>query len=401
MITQDNRNSQLIKPQEPPRAVSLVSRGLDLIRKSNSKIIELPQEPLAHICYWDYPTDIFVDHSNYVNLGKVGGQIIVPPNKCVHLSIDSNNRDEFLKECTILKRLRDGDIQSIFIILRSAEDVERLTFPMGLIALDILGCCWSEKEYVSESRELLTRIATLETLRSLDLWFGSVTETNVQLLKHLSLLERLDLTFNINFTSNCLETIKSLPRLRCLRLGETNVDDDGLKIIGQMSALEYLDLEETRITVKGLQQLRNLVALKDLNLDGIKLNDEKCSFLESMESLEKIDLTKTGTGNSVLATLASVPRLTTLRILGMEIDGRSLSSLSKLQNLRSLDLSGNTLGHEDISRLLLFTNLVRLNIDHSPISDSDIQRIRDAHPNWEFEIKGSTPNRNLKCQRKF
>ena len=84
------------------------------------------------------------------------------------------------------------------------------------------------------------------------------------------------------------------PQLVWLKLHNTNIADEGLSYIAQLTNLTKLDLSNTFITDKALQQLANLVNLQYLNLVGTKVTGAAVAKLKRLNKLQSLYLYKTG-----------------------------------------------------------------------------------------------------------
>jgi uncharacterized membrane protein/mono/diheme cytochrome c family protein len=84
------------------------------------------------------------------------------------------------------------------------------------------------------------------------------------------------------------------PQLIWLKLHNTNITDDGLSHIAQLTNLTKLDLSNTFITDKGLLQLAGLSNLQFLNLVGTKVTAAVVVKLKRLTKLQSLYLYKTG-----------------------------------------------------------------------------------------------------------
>ncbi len=67
-------------------------------------------------------------------------------------------------------------------------------------------------------------------------------------------------------TGAFLAQLRNPARLTQVDLGETEIDDVAMELIGKMTNLEYLLLDGTRVTDAGLPHLHTLTKLKSLLL---------------------------------------------------------------------------------------------------------------------------------------
>lgn len=88
-----------------------------------------------------------------------------------------------------------------------------------------------------------------------------------------------------------------------LKLDDTNIGDDGMQNISQLTNLIKLDLSHTNITDKGLQQLQPLTNLQYLNLVGTKISAQSLLQLKNLYTLQSLYLYQTNVGKNDWETL--------------------------------------------------------------------------------------------------
>jgi len=116
----------------------------------------------------------------------------------------------------------------------------------------------------------LPYISTLRNLTKLDLSrCPQVTRQGIVYLRDLPNLSYLDLSRNGQIEDKGVATLCDLPRLSTLNLAWTTITDAGLRHIGDILSLLYLDLSHCQsITDKGLLHLTRLKNLAYLNVGG-------------------------------------------------------------------------------------------------------------------------------------
>ncbi len=106
---------------------------------------------------------------------------------------------------------------------------------------------------------------------------------------------------SVNFINARTTTDKDLAlllplknQLLWLNVGRTNVTDEGLKTIGQLSNLTELNLEHTKVGDLGIEQLMPLKRLVMLNLVGSQVSNKSLVNIGRFTNLEKVFLYQTG-----------------------------------------------------------------------------------------------------------
>lgn len=89
-----------------------------------------------------------------------------------------------------------------------------------------------------------------------------------------------------------LNILKKLENLVTLHLGGTDITDEGLQHIADLTTLRQLHLEKTKISDLGLVHLKKLKNLLYLNLYQTGVTDQGLSQLKELKGLKKIYLWK-------------------------------------------------------------------------------------------------------------
>lgn len=97
-----------------------------------------------------------------------------------------------------------------------------------------------------------------------------------------------------SFDDKSLEMLLPIaPQLVWLNLSKTSITDKGLEVIKNLSLLERLHLENTEITDVSTVHISELSNLKYLNLYGTNISDQSIGNLRKLKRLEKVFLWQT------------------------------------------------------------------------------------------------------------
>ncbi|HUS03240.1 MAG TPA: c-type cytochrome domain-containing protein [Chitinophagaceae bacterium] len=97
-----------------------------------------------------------------------------------------------------------------------------------------------------------------------------------------------------NVTDQDIELLLPLKKqLVWLKLGNTNITDSALSLVGQCTNLTLLQLNNTKVTDKGLAALDKLDNLQSINLVGTRVTAQGVLQLQSLKSLQSIYLYQT------------------------------------------------------------------------------------------------------------
>ena len=116
----------------------------------------------------------------------------------------------------------------------------------------------------------------------LNLHFAGVTDVGLRNLRKLTALDELDLSYNREITDKGAANLKALAHLRRLNLSSTQVGDASAGVIGGLTDLEELSLENAfmaaNLTDAGLKNFQGLKHLKKLDLTFTHVTDAGLKF---------------------------------------------------------------------------------------------------------------------------
>jgi len=236
---------------------------------------------------------------------------------------------------------------------------------------------------------------------------------SIEPLSKISGLKELNLANRPSSLS--LSSLQDVQGLTSLQLGNSNLQQADLQIIGQMSDLRALQLANNPITDEGVEHLAKLSKLERLSLSGTNitggsLNTIKPSFpnlhelavagaeiagsdLGRMpEGLRILRLTDCPVSDRDVPLLQSLQRLELLDLDGTDITGASLASLAKLQGLRHLDLSNTSLTATALEPLASYPKLTMLILNGVTLSDEMIEAILHIEKLESLELRNTNLN---------
>ncbi|MCA9015166.1 MAG: hypothetical protein KDA77_07520, partial [Planctomycetaceae bacterium] len=119
----------------------------------------------------------------------------------------------------------------------------------------------------------LKEIAGLSRLRSLLLNETAITDAALEPVGKVASLENLDLR-NCALNNKAISHLTGLSNLKALRLsGNSDIDDDALADINQLTNLKALMLDFLWVSGDGISQLKNLNKLEELYLAKTLVDD--------------------------------------------------------------------------------------------------------------------------------
>ena len=171
-----------------------------------------------------------------------------------------------------------------------------------------------------------------------------------------------EFAIELRFTRDIAEMqplMAAVPTLRHLSIADSEVVDDDLALLGELTQLQTLVLNETDIT--DLAPLAQLTNLQTLVLVDAPVAD--LAALSNLTSLQRLELTDTRVGDAT--PLGGLPALAELVVVGSPL--RSIEPLARCPQLRSLRVVDTRV--EDLSPLADFPSLVAVSLGGNSISD--------------------------------
>ena len=149
--------------------------------------------------------------------------------------------------------------------------------------------------------------------------------------------------------------LKRMPKLLDLDLSTSNFGDSDVQYIVNLPIVR-LNLQDTRVTNKGVESLKSMSKLKVLNLGRDELSD--AAFANLPPNLRELSC-----------------------VMDTKIKGPGLRNLVMLRKLRSLNFHDAGLTDDAVPNLLMMKNLEYLDIAKTLISSSGCKRLKTLLPN--------------------
>ena len=131
----------------------------------------------------------------------------------------------------------------------------------------------------------------INSLKSLELCYSAVRDSHLSRLKHLPVLEELNLDSCLigDWSISHLSDNNVVPNLKSLDLADTDISDYAMSKIAQFEHLESLSLFYCNISNAGLRHLSSMKNLEVLNLDSREIGDDGLRYLRHLP-LKSLDL---------------------------------------------------------------------------------------------------------------
>ena len=200
----------------------------------------------------------------------------------------------------------------------------------------------------------MAAIGHLASLRELDLPDVKTSPEALRELSKLPELEALDISCfyydpnaggmqtRYKLRDEAAEVIASFPKLRSLKLFQTEISDDGMAELCRISGLETLVVSSPTITSASFDHVAKLKSLTHLGTWIWKIDDSHIAKLSQLPNLTSLGLVTDLTDQSVphVTTLGQIERLT---LRGEGITDASVPHLLRLSKLQWLDVSDTSI----------------------------------------------------------
>ena len=197
----------------------------------------------------------------------------------------------------------------------------------------------------------LRQVASIAGLDDLFLLDAQVDDAGLTRLAQLKNLRSLTIRRSPQLSDKGLECLKRLPKLVDLGLLEVGITNRGLERLKDLPQLRALDLRgSSQIDNTGLEQLRALKKLRTLRLGGYQTNDDAMAIVGRLSSLACLTIDEAAVSDGGMARLIGLPleEISISRCYGITDDGfRHLGNIATLRRIsvRGVPLTGGGLTH--------------------------------------------------------
>jgi len=204
------------------------------------------------------------------------------------------------------------------------------------------------------------------------------SDADLAQLAQLTGLERLILQYS-RISDTGLEHLSRLSNLRFLRLNGAQVTDAGLVHLRALTKLETLGLLRTRITDAGLALLTPMTQLRELNLASLpndsRIGDAGLVHLSALTNLRSLQLSGPNFTDAGLPEVAKLTGLQRLWLTNTKVSEAGLAHLTALPQLHNLNLSNTRVSDAGLAHLAKLKELHRLWLRDTRITDAGLAQL--------------------------
>lgn len=140
--------------------------------------------------------------------------------------------------------------------------------------------------------------------------------------------------------------------LQSLCLGHTAVSDVGLKRLTPQRKLEWLDLANVPVTRAGLEFIRDTRTLRQISFDRCNsIGDDVLEWISQNPNLDELDLTATAVTDRGIGYLTGHAKLQTLWVGSTQLSDASVRVLASLPSLARLQCAGTGISESGLQKL--------------------------------------------------
>ncbi|KAJ9553239.1 hypothetical protein OSB04_017284 [Centaurea solstitialis] len=352
----------------------------------NTTLFNLPHLERLNLAFNDFtgsqlPPEIgrFSNSLTYFNISQCGFMGQVPSDishlhKLVSLDLSSNYFD-FRIQPHVFYNLLHNSTSLEELLLHNVNISSSLPTYLNLSSLKSLNL-----RSTSLQGKLPDNLFSLQHLEKLDLAFNNdLTSQLPKVNRSTSLpLKWLDLSFNIGLSGEICYSIGHLKSLNHLDLSYTYLSGEVPYSIGHLKSLNYLDLSHTGLSGEIPYSTGHLKSLNTLLLSSCGFVGPLPKSIVNLMHITTLDLSSNMLNGSLPSELFTMNSLKELSIGGNQFVGEinvldkglTLQTFQQLVNLTQLDLSFNSFtGHWDLDTLLSsLKTLVELRLSYSGLS---------------------------------
>jgi Leucine-rich repeat (LRR) protein len=211
------------------------------------------------------------------------------------------------------------------------------------------------------------------------------TGVGLKELANLSSLRRLSLAGQRELNDAGLKALGELHQIEVLNLAGAGFSDAGLEEVFKLKKLRHLDLSgrlgtqgllavghQKRVNLAGIQ---GLMRLTSLDIRDVDIGEDGLKEVAKVVQLENLSLSSTdGVSDETIGELAALPRLARLDVSGA-IGDAGLKSIAAIKSLQALNLSECQVTAAGIKELAKLEHLHELNLDSTATDDAGLKAL--------------------------
>jgi Leucine-rich repeat (LRR) protein len=232
------------------------------------------------------------------------------------------------------------------------------------------------------------KLGGLTRLQSLNLSETAFADTNLPYLEPFQNVQYLSLR-GTPITGKGLSKLKGT-KLTTLDLSASQLNDTGLKEVGELTQLSFLPLTKTKITDAGLPALAKLTKLTALQLEDTAVTGTGFQALKGLDKVVSVNLARTKVNNGGVDAIASLPNITFLQLEGTLVDDGLIPRIKQFTKLQSLNLRKTGLTNKGLISITTHKTLRFLDVSETKVTATQVPKVRQARPNLTIQFNNNS-----------
>jgi hypothetical protein len=159
-------------------------------------------------------------------------------------------------------------------------------------------------------------------------------------------------------------------QVRWIEATKGEMNDAAIRLLPNLSRLEWLEIGGGNITPEGLMPLKDCTEIRRLYVHDVKLSDESLKWLSNLKRLEALSLQRTGVSAKALMNIEAINTLKVLNLSENGIVDEDMSQIARFRELEVLGLAGTKVTAAGIAKLEGMARLNELNLSNCSVDDS-------------------------------
>ena len=149
-----------------------------------------------------------------------------------------------------------------------------------------------------------------------------------------------------------------------------------LPFLHEIQELRKLNIGGKWVTAKHIEQLSKIDQLEEIDVKSVNLTGKELQTLGQLDNLLRLKIYNAPElDDNIFDTVANM-KLTELVITGaVKLEGVGINKLANNKTITSLDLNGNNITDEATTTIATLSQLKRLNITHTKITEVGVRRL--------------------------
>ena len=172
-----------------------------------------------------------------------------------------------------------------------------------------------------------------------------------------------------------------------LYLAGTLADDDALKVIAGFPKLKKLRLAQTSVSGVGLSHIASL-GIQDLDISECsQLTDEAMEAVAQMTSLTRLNLWRDAITDEGVKQLAALTKMQWLNLDNTLLSDAGLGALAGMSQLTFLHVGSTSVSDAGMPDLLPLKSLKDLKVTRTAVTDAGVKVVTDGIPGVDVQLK--------------